>query len=46
MVLRYSNRDDEIKKLQRQFNLALESRNHSRLNTQAHAKSSFLFAGH
>ena len=46
LVLRHANRDDDINALQRQFNQAIETRHHSRLNTQAHAKSSYLFAGH
>jgi len=46
LVLRHASRDDDINALQRQFNQAIETRNHSLLNTQAHAKSSFLFTGH
>lgn len=46
MVLRYADRGDDIDSLQRQFHQGIESRDHSMLTTQVHAKSSFLFAGH
>lgn len=46
LVLRYADRNDEINSLQRQFHQGVESRDHSMLTTQVHAKSSFLFAGH
>lgn len=46
MVLRYANRMDEIDALQRQFQQGVTSRDHATLNKQAHAKGSFLFAGH
>lgn len=46
MVLRYSNRADDINALQRQFEQGVHSRDHSTLSKQAHAKASFLFAGH
>ncbi|MBL4674350.1 MAG: hypothetical protein JKX81_18965 [Arenicella sp.] len=46
LVLRYANRSDDIDSLQRQFHQGVESRDHSILTTQVHAKSSFLFAGH
>lgn len=46
MVLRYADRGDDIDSLQRQFHQGVESRDHSSLSKQVHAKSSFLFAGH
>jgi hypothetical protein len=46
MVLRYSNRADDISALQRQFQQGVNSRDHALLSKQAHAKASFLFAGH
>jgi len=46
MVLRYSDRGDDIDRLQRQFQQAVAHRDHSTLTKQAHAKGSFLFAGH
>ena len=46
LVLRHASRDEDINALQRQFNIAITARHHSMLNTQAHAKSTFLFAGH
>lgn len=46
MVLRYTDRTDEIATLQRQFHQGVETRDHSLLTTQAHAKGAFLFAGH
>ena len=46
MVLRYGKRDDELDALQRQFFQGIETRDNSVLNKQAHAKGSFLFAGH
>lgn len=46
MVLRYSDRADDINALQRQFQQGIESRNDALLSKQAHAKASFLFAGH
>lgn len=46
MVLRYSNRVDDITAMQRQFEQGLSSRDHALLSKQAHAKASFLFAGH
>lgn len=45
-VLRHTDRGDDIKALQRQFQQGVEARNHALLSKQAHAKSSFLFAGH
>ncbi|MEM7358045.1 MAG: hypothetical protein AAF431_02990 [Pseudomonadota bacterium] len=45
-VLRHGNRADEIEGLQHQFSQGLSQREHSELHKQAHAKSSFLFAGH
>lgn len=46
MVLRYSNRGDEVEALERQFHQGVAHREHHELNRQAHAKGSFLFAGH
>ena len=46
MVLRYADRGDELDALERQFHQGVESREHSELSRQAHAKASFLFAGH
>ena len=46
MVLRYADRCDDIAALKRQFHQGVESRDHSLLNKQVHAKSSFLFTGH
>ncbi len=46
MVLRHADRADEIDALQRQFILGVETRDYSSLTKQAHAKGSFLFAGH
>ena len=46
VVLRFANRSDDLAALNRQFQQALETREHSLLHKQAHAKSSFLFAGH
>ena len=46
MVLRYAHRSDDINSIQRQFHQGVESRDNSTLSKQAHAKSSFLFAGH
>lgn len=46
MVLRYSNRADDIDALQRQFEQGVSRREHALLSKQAHAKASFLFAGH
>ena len=46
MVLRYADRSDDIAVIQRQFYQGVESRDHSELSKQVHAKASFLFAGH
>lgn len=46
MVMRYANRSEEIAALQRQFQQASTQRDHPILSKQAHAKGSFLFAGH
>jgi len=46
VVLRQNNRTDEVDALQRQFQQGVESRNHSILTKQFHAKSAFLFSGH
>lgn len=46
MVLRHTGRNDDIAALQRQFYQGVESRSHSLLNKQAHAKGAFLFGGH
>jgi len=46
MVLRYADRSDDISTIERQFYQGIESRDHSVLSKEVHAKSSFLFAGH
>lgn len=46
MVLRYSDRAEEIAALQRQFYQGVETRGNSVLSKQTHAKGAFLFAGH
>jgi len=46
LVLRHSSRTNEIRELKRLFQLGVDARNHSILSKQAHAKSSYLFAGH
>jgi len=46
MVLRHTDRSDDINAIQRQFYQGVDARNHAMLSKQAHAKSSFLFAGH
>lgn len=46
MVLRYSDRADDISALQRQFQQGVDTRDTSLLSKQAHAKASFLFSGH
>jgi hypothetical protein len=46
MVLRHSSRNEEAQALQRQFYQGVESRNHSLLSKEVHAKAAFLFSGH
>lgn len=46
MVLRYSDRGDEVGSLERLFFQAVDQRKHPELSKQVHAKGSFLFAGH
>lgn len=46
MVLRHTNRTDDLEALQRQFFQGVEQRNEPILSKQVHAKGSFLFAGH
>jgi len=46
IVLRHNDRTDEVGALQRQFQQGVESRDHSILTKQFHAKSTFLFSGH
>lgn len=46
MVLRHSNRSDDILALERQFQQSVEHRNHSTLSKTAHARAAFLFIGH
>ncbi len=46
MVLRHTNRVEELEAMQRQFYQGVEQRNHSLLSKQVHAKGAFLFAGH
>lgn len=46
MVLRYTDRFDDIAALQRQFHQGVERRDTALLSKQAHAKASYLFAGH
>ena len=46
IVLRHNDRTDEVGALQRQFQQGVESRDHSILTKQYHAKSTFLFSGH
>jgi len=46
MVLRQTDRADEIDALQRQFQQGVMRRDQPTLSKQAHAKSSFLFVGH
>ena len=46
VVLRFADRSDDLASLNRQFHQAVETREHSLLHKQVHAKSSFLFAGH
>lgn len=46
LILRSAGRGGDIEALQRQFHQAVESRNHSVLHKQVHARSSFLFTGH
>ena len=46
IILRHNDRTDEIGALERQFQQGVESRDHSILSKQFHAKSAFLFSGH
>ena len=46
VVLRHNDRTEEVNALQRQFQQGVESRDHSILTKQYHAKSAFLFSGH
>lgn len=46
LILRHNNRTDDIHALERQFNQGVTHRDHPILSKQAHAKASFLFAGH
>ncbi len=46
MVLRHADRGNDIQTIERQFYQGVESRGHSLLSKQVHAKSSFLFARH
>lgn len=46
IILRHNDRTNEIGALQRQFQQGVESRDHSILSKQFHAKSAFLFSGH
>ena len=46
MVLRYGERQQDIRALERQFQQNVANREHSLLNKSAHAKASFLFISH
>ena len=46
LVLRHTQRSEELVSIERQFYSALENQESSSLHKQAHSKSSFLFSGH